>query len=67
MIKKKKKRSVRKTKQKIRNFFLRIFFFRERNNECMNGGRGRGRENPQADTPLSTEPDMRLYLTTLRS
>jgi len=40
--------------------FLRFAYFRGE-------WRGRGRENPQADSPLSTEPEAVLHLRTLRS
>ena len=48
----------------IFKIYLFIFRERERERERVSRGRGRGRE---VDSPLSTEPNMGLDLTTLRS
>ena len=46
-------------------FFFKIDWLREPTGGEM--GRGRGRKNPQADSPLNVEPDMRLNHRTPRS
>lgn len=53
-------------------FFFKIYFFiLERKTECAQGGggwpEGVGEREPHTDSPLSTGPDIRLDLTTLRS
>ena len=48
-------------------FFSDLFTYFERAREHKRGEGQRERENPQADSPPSVEPDVGLDLTTLRS